>query len=106
MTSVFSTLLYLLQKSFNKAVIYSGHHWKSKVKKSGISKPCRALIQTALVLLDRLHASGSLMLPALVLFFILKVAGMQRMESEGKPQKDLAYRSKNYWNQQGFWLLD
>lgn len=24
------------------------------------------------------------------------------MENEGKPQKDLAYRSKNYWNQQGF----
>lgn len=24
------------------------------------------------------------------------------MENEGKPQKDLAYRSKNYWDQQGF----
>lgn len=39
---------------------------KSKVKKSGISKPCSALIQTELTLLDRVHASGSLMLPGLV----------------------------------------
>lgn len=27
---------------------------------------------------------------------------MCRMENEEKPQKDLAYRSKNYWDQQGF----
>lgn len=34
-TSVFFTLLYWLQKSFNKAIIYSGHHWEIKGEEIG-----------------------------------------------------------------------